>query len=296
LQSRLGSVKRIFFLVVSVALFASTTFSAHAESVALKGTRAFSVIVPSTYKASTPAPLIIALHGYTSSGAQTEEYLKMTPVAEARGILYVYPDGTLDQGGARFWNATPACCNFYKSKVNDEAFIMSIIDTVSKNYNVDQKRIYVIGHSNGGFMTNHMACSNSDRIAAVASFAGEQYADAKSCKASKPISVLQIQGTSDETINYKGGNLFGNSYPGAEKTASMWASLDKCRAKPVKSATKLDIDSSISGSETTVTKYSNCANKTSVELWSIAGGAHVPTLVPDFATKIVNWLLDHPKR
>lgn len=287
--------KHSLFLLAATMLAAIFPTFAHADTVPLQGTRAFNVVVPSTYKAGTAAPLIIALHGYTSSGAQTEAYFHMVPVAQAHGILYVYPDGTLDQGGARFWNATPACCNFYKSKVNDEAFILSIIDTVSKKYSVDPKRIYVVGHSNGGFMTNHMACSSSDRIAAVASFAGEQYANIKSCKASKPISVLQIQGTSDETINYKGGNLFGNSYPGAEKTASMWAALDKCSAKAVKSSTKLDIDSSISGSETTVSKYLGCANKTSVELWTVNGGAHVPTLVPDFAEKIVNWLLAHPK-
>lgn len=50
------------------------------------------------------------------------------------GILYVYPDGTKDSGGVRFWNGTPECCDFEYPKVNDDAYIMSIIDKVSAEY------------------------------------------------------------------------------------------------------------------------------------------------------------------
>ena len=265
-----------------------------ATVVTFPGSRPFKLQVPTTYTKGKSAPLIIALHGYTSSGADTEKYLKLGPVADARGILYVAPDGSLDNNGLQFWNATPACCNFYGSKVDDEAYIMSIINSVSKKYNVDQKRIYVVGHSNGGFMSHHMACSDSNRIAAIASFAGATYKDQSMCKPSQPITVLQIWGTADETIAYLGGALVA-PYPGAAETIADWAKLDKCSAKPNTSPTKINIESSIPGNETTVSDYFGCANKTTVELWSIAGGHHVPTLASDFATKLVNFLLAHPK-
>jgi poly(3-hydroxybutyrate) depolymerase len=41
---------------------------------------------------------------------------------------------------------------FYGSGVDDEGYLISIIDLVSAKYNVDLKRVYLIGHSNGGFM------------------------------------------------------------------------------------------------------------------------------------------------
>ena len=53
-------------------------------------------------------PLIVLLHGYTSSGAGQEGYFKLTPEAEKRGFLYATPDGTQDTRGNRFWNATDA--------------------------------------------------------------------------------------------------------------------------------------------------------------------------------------------
>ena len=265
-----------------------------ATVVTFPGSRPFKLQVPTAYTKSKPAPLIIALHGYTSTGADTEKYLKLGPVADARGILYVAPDGSLDNNGLQFWNATPACCNFSGSKVNDEAYIMSIINAVSKKYNVDQKRIYVVGHSNGGFMSHHMACSDSNRIAAIASFAGATYKDQSMCKPNRPITILQIWGTVDETISYTGGAVLA-PYPGAAETIADWAKLDKCNAKIITSPAKINIESSIAGNETTVSSYAGCANKTTVELWSIAGGHHVPTLASDFATKLVNFLLAHPK-
>ena len=259
------------------------------------GGRPFSVIVPTTYQKSKPAPLILALHGYTSSGDETEKYLQLASVAQKKGILYVHPDGTQDDAANRFWNATPACCNFYSSKVNDEAYLMSIIDSVSKKYNVDQKRIYVVGHSNGGFMTHHMGCTHSDRIAAIVSFSGATFDDPKSCKPTDPISVLQIWGTADGTISYNGGDISSNKYPGALKTIASWAALDKCSPKFLLSTVKRDLEAKLAGAETSVNYYNACKDKTAVELWTINGGMHVPTLVKDFANQVVDFLLAHPK-
>ena len=281
--------------IASLLLTAVCVPSASASSKLFPGKRPFTVVIPSTYKKSAPAPLVIVLHGYTSSGASTAGYLQLDAVANKKGFIYVAPNGTLDEATARFWNATDSCCNFYKSKVDDGAYLKGIIDTVSKNYAIDSKRIYVIGHSNGGFMTHVMGCRYSAQIAAIASFAGELYKDASKCVPASPLSVLQIQGTQDETINYQGGAIGSNKYPGAEETISDWAKYNKCA--PVKNALgiKRDIDSSIAGSETVTSAYKNCAKGVGVELWSVVGGAHVPTLTKDFSAQLFDWLYAHPK-
>ena len=265
-----------------------------AKQVIFPGDRPFTLQVPATYSPTKATPLIISLHGYTSSGDGQESYFKLGPVASARDILYVAPDGTLDNAGHRFWSATPACCNFYGSTVDDEAYIINIVKSVSISYNVDSKRIYIIGHSNGGFMAHHMACTHPDQIAAIVSFSGATFKERSSCKPLQPISILQIWGTSDETILYKGGTLV-NPYPGATETISDWARLDKCSSKPISLGKRIDIDRNIPGAETKVSRYIGCADRTVVELWSITGAPHVPALVPDFATKIINFLLAHPK-
>src|SRR5688500_11392232 len=76
------------------------------------GDRPVTVFVPSGYVATTPAPLVILLHGYGASGVVQESYFKLQAQAEARGFLYAHPDGRRNANNAQFWNATAACCAF----------------------------------------------------------------------------------------------------------------------------------------------------------------------------------------
>ncbi len=269
------------------------TSSSNAAEVSFGGARPFKLFVPSTYNSSFPAPLILALHGYSQTGDKFEKYLNLKAVAEARGILYVHPDGTADKTGTRFWNATPECCDFHSPKVNDDGYLMSIIDEVSKNYAVDLDRIYIIGHSNGGFMANRMACKHADRIAAVVSLAGGSFVQPSMCNPSAPINVLEIWGTKD--VTYKGNHMMGKVIPGAAKTAAIWGALNHCSKNVSILPQKLDLDAKLKGSETTQNQYTECANNADVEFWSIVGAGHVPKLSKEFTTDVVDFLLAHPK-
>lgn len=290
-----SSRPKTVFLVVSalfLVVFVGTP-SGNAADISFGGPRPFKLFVPSTYNAAFPAPLIIALHGYQQSGDKFEKYLNLTPVAEARGILYVHPNGTADKSGTRFWNATPECCDIHTPKVNDNAYLMSIIDQVSKNYTVDPDRIYVIGHSNGGFMANTMACLHADRIAAVVSMAGGGYAKSSMCKPSSPINILEIWGTKD--VTFSGNHMMGKVIPGAVKTAAIWGALNHCSKTVFKLPEKLDLDSKQRGSETTQYQYTECADNADVEFWTISGAEHVPHLSMNFTADVVDYLLAHPK-
>ena len=286
--------KSVFLVVSAVFLAILAGMSpGNAAVVSFGGARPFNLFVPSTYNSSFPAPLIIALHGYAQTGDKFEKYLNLTPVAEARGILYVHPNGTADKRGTRFWNATPECCDIHTPKVNDDKYLMSIIDAVSKSYSVDPDRIYIIGHSNGGFMANTMACKHADRIAAVVSMAGGGYAKTSMCKPSMPINILEIWGTKD--VTFTGNHMMGKVIPGAVKTTAIWGALDHCSRNRSKLPERLDLDSKQKGFETTQYQYTECADNADVELWTIAGAPHVPTLSRKFASAVVDFLLAHPK-
>jgi polyhydroxybutyrate depolymerase len=269
---------------------------AQATDVVYPGERPFTLVVPTKYQPGTPAPLIIGLHGYTAESPYAESYFALGKVADQKGILTVYPSGSKDSNDRLFWNATPACCNFDSSTVDDEAYLLSIIDSVSKDYSVDPARVYIIGHSNGGFMAHRMACNQSDRIAAIASLAGATYSNPQSCKPTSPVSVLQIHGTSDATISYTGGYLFSSAYPSARKTIDLWGKLNKCGKKPYRVLPRLDLDSKLSGVETTVMRYKGCKTGANSELWTINKGRHAPELSATFAKSVIDYLLAHPKK
>ena len=96
------------------------------------------------------------------------------------GFLYAFPDGTRDRLGNRFWNASDACCDLFQSGVDDVAYLTAVIDDMSARFHVDAKRIHLVGHSNGGFMSHRYACDRAERVAAFVSLAGDNYKDAAS--------------------------------------------------------------------------------------------------------------------
>ena len=258
--------------------------------------RSFNVHVPPSYKEAEPAPVVVLLHGYTSSGAWAENYMEFEPLSDQEGFLYVYPDGTLDclNPPNRFWNATNACCNFCGKSVDDVGFLSGVLDELEAQFTVDTDRIYFVGHSNGGFMSYQMACEVSDRIAAIVSLAGATWANPQSCNPSQPVHVLQIHGTNDDTILYEGGNIIFSSYPGAVDTVELWADYNGCSLTPDASAPNLDLVGNIGGAETSVTRYeSECDKGGSAELWTMAGGGHNPNLSGTFSSQVIDYLLAH---
>jgi polyhydroxybutyrate depolymerase len=259
------------------------------------GSRPVSVHVPSSY-ACTPMPLVVMLHGYTASGDLEESYLRIAAQADARGFLYAHPDGTIDSTGNRFWNATDACCDLYGSGVDDSSYLSGLVTEIGRHYAVDPKQVFFVGHSNGAFMSYRMACDHADQIAAIASLAGAMYENVASCTPANPVAVLEIHGTSDTTIVYGGGSIAGHAYPGAQTTVNDWVTFDGCNSTPDTSAPALDLDSSLAGNETTVTRFATgCQPGGHAELWSIQGGGHIPALSASFTPDVIDFLLAHPK-
>ncbi len=279
--------------IALLAVFACTSLAA--QSIDL-GRGVLPVKVPSSYKSDVPTPLIILLHGYTSSGQSQDSYMGISKLVDNYGFLFVAPDGNREPGGDnnRFWNATPACCDFFNTAVDDSSYVQNIVAAVRADYNVDPARIFLIGHSNGGFMSYRVAYEHSDMIAAIASLAGANHIDDRNPPAN-PVHVLQIHGTADGTIAYNGDEIRGNRYPSALETVQRWASYNGCSTQGAERELR-DLEATIDGYESTALAFKQgCKAGGSAELWTIAGGAHVPNLSESFSQQVVEWLYAHPK-
>ena len=255
------------------------------------------VTVPENYSSETPTPLIVLLHGYGSTGAGQDSYLGFSRVADRYGFLFVAPDGDQETSGrrARFWNATDACCDFSGTDNGDSDYIHGIINKMKDGYNVDSNRVYLVGHSNGGFMSYQMAYRHSNDIAAIASLAGASHYETRDAPGNT-VHVLQIHGTNDTTIVYDGGEIQGNSYPSAMETVTQWATYNGCSTEGAGRELR-DLESSLDGHESEVVLFEiGCDAGGSAELWTIKDGSHVPRVSETFSSQVVEWLYANPKQ
>ena len=250
------------------------------------------VTLPLDYDEGGSYPLLVLLHGYSASGLLQGAYFGIPAMAREGRFIAVIPDGTPDSTGKQFWNATDACCDFGNTGVDDVAYIGGLIDEAIETYAVDPARVYLLGHSNGGFMSYRMACDASEKITAIASLAGATWGDPADCgDPAEPVSVLQIHGTLDDTIVYEGGTLGAITLPSARESVDRFADRAGCAADYTPLA-PLDFDAELPGEETVrEERVDGCAAGTQFALWSIEGGAHIPNLAEGAIDTVVDWLL-----
>jgi polyhydroxybutyrate depolymerase len=275
-------------LLALIALtLASLSPADAAQTFTVGGDRPVTVHLPN--QLSNPAPLLILLHSASTSGSHLEKYMGIAPLAKKSGVIYIAPDGIVNPIGKRFWNASNSCCNRFKQEVDDVAYINSLIDEISAKTPVDPQRIYLIGHSNGAFMSYTFACKTR-RVAAIVAIAGAMD-QRPECLPTTPVSLLNIHGTADKVIKVNGGVMNNNSYTSAATTMKTIASLNKCSKQ---TQAKKDFEPTIKGAETTIINYA-CDTHTHLQFWKIKDGSHSPKLPSDFAQLVISFLLKQSK-
>lgn len=267
--------------------------------------RPVKIHVPANYDPMTPIPLVVLLHGFTDTGQGLEDYTHILPLTEEHGFAYCHPDGTLNANGHHFWNASPACCDFLDSGVDDVTYLRSLIESAQQRINIDAKRVFLIGYSNGAFMAHRMAQEHSDLVAAIACLSGTM-TPGDSSEPTDLVQVLQVHGTQDEIVHYAGGTIslnFGGgllyeaetSYIGAQEVVGWWGAANNCANWVTDEKPTLELSTGLGNPDTTVARYTVSPPGGEVELWSIQGGHHWPDPSDNLWRLMIEWLLAHPK-
>jgi polyhydroxybutyrate depolymerase len=235
--------------------------------------RSYILHVPARLPVGKAVPLVLAFHGGGGQAAGMERMTGFGKLADQEGFLVVYPDGI-----GRNWNDGRDNPNSvaFKEKVDDVAFIAALIDTLSKQHEIDAKRIYATGISNGAIFSHLLAARLSGKIAAIAPVVGG-LADPwhKEFKPEKPVSVLILQGTDDPLVPFHGGAI----KPGkrgkvidTEETVKKWVRHNGCQAKPTEEA--LPDKDPKDGCMVKRLTYAKGKDGTEVVLCRIDGGGH----------------------
>ena len=156
------------------------------------------------------------------------------------------------------------------------ALVLALVERLSEDYNVDPARIYVTGASNGGMMTQRLACEASTVFAAAAVVIASQPVNLD-CLPDRPISILFMNGTDDPLMPYEGGQVrFYRQQLGevlsTQETVTFWAGVNGCDPAPVTEMLP-DLDPE-DGTRIRLDAYFGCDQGSRVLLYTMQGGGH----------------------
>lgn len=167
-------------------------------------------------------PLVVVLHGAHRSGPFMPRYSGIDHIAGAAGFVAVYPSAL---GTPPFWNLGAPDARH----ADDVSFITDLVDRLQASGCVDPARTYAVGVSNGGGLAARLACEDSDRFAAVTVVAGGT-GHLPPCRPDRTVSMLEIHGTDDRVVPYR-GKPDDDAPGGVAAWVAAWAQRDGCRVR-----------------------------------------------------------------
>jgi len=239
------------------------------QSIAVDGmARTFVLHVPPGLDERVAVPLVVVFHGGGGNGLNAAHMSAMDPKAEAGRFIVAYPDGTGRRGRPFLtWNTWRCCGPALDEQVDDVRFVRAMVESISREYRIDPRRIYATGMSNGAMMAYRVACELSDVFAAIAPVAGAL--DTDDCDPRHPVSAIVFHGTADRHIRYEGGKpgVSLDRHAREDKPVAFavgfWARYDRCNPDPARRRR----------GHIAHDKY-ECPGGTGVELYTIEGQGH----------------------
>ena len=170
----------------------------------------YGLYVPTKYTASRATPLVIALHGLGSDIHYMMEYNNLVELAERYGYIVATPMGYNERGwyGARGQGnefnrrgaqaADPGPENLGALSEQD---VLNVLKQVRAEFNIDAKRIYLIGQSMGGGGTLYIGSKYPEIWTALAAMAPAIYISPDTIAGAQKLPVMVIQGDADTSVD-----------------------------------------------------------------------------------------------
>jgi poly(hydroxyalkanoate) depolymerase family esterase len=140
----------------------------------------YRLYTPSSYRAGSPAPLVVVAHGCQTTAAQEEALTNFDQLADRKGFVVLYPeDDSLSQ---HLPGPIKQCFKFFYPQMYfrgfaDTAAVAQMTRTVMAELDIDPQRVYLVGVSGGGLLTSASEGAYPDLYAAFGIVESAGYAD-----------------------------------------------------------------------------------------------------------------------
>ena len=237
--------------------------------------RVYKMHIPPSYDGTNEVPLVIVLHGGGGNADIVQGFTQMNPVADANGFIVAYPQGFAPASQDGFSWADGRQTGATIMEIDDVGFIAKVIDEIKSDFEIRSDRIYVTGFSNGGFMSQKLACDLDNQFAAVATLGASIGAKVlNQCETSQSIPMLFMLGDEDPFIPYDGGTVLNNpsEIAGIETLVYFWKNKNACQTEVL--AVQLPDIVSSDNSTVTLFEFVDCDCNAKVKFYKINNGGH----------------------
>jgi len=225
--------------------------------------RAYLVHVPPRSTARAPLPVVLMLHGGGGKSGAAARETGWSAKADAEGFLAVYPDALPRDrsrpgrfvGNPRLWNDASGRFHDDANAVDDVGYLAAVLDDLAAKLDVDARRVFVTGFSNGASMTFRLGAELSRRVAAIAPVAGACWLKAITLR--RPVPMCYITGTEDPLNPIAGGVPktargglqlgAGKRKPPVRDSILAWARANGCSTEPSRVSEKGGVRTEVYG-------------------------------------------------
>lgn len=222
------------------------------------------------------SPIIFLFHGNGGSADNIAglshvkaPYIPWFDIAAHEGLILVIPDGTIGPKYSQGWND----CRNDSPRIpasDDVGFITTLLDTLKTSLRYDDRKVFMVGTSNGGHFVMRLAQEIPHRMTAFASIVASGPANSKCNTSTIPVSALFMNGTADPLVPYLGGNTENGSVISIDSSIAYWVRRNGTQTTPI--ITEFPQKSS---SKVISYRYVKGANDTEVMLYKVEGGGHI---------------------
>jgi predicted esterase len=156
----------------------------------------YRLYVPTKYDPAHPWPLVVALHGLgTTEDSMFGPLYGVTKLAEQHGVIVVAPLGYRVDAGYGAFRAPGQTSR--RSDLSEED-VLEVVQLVRRQYKIDENRIYLMGHSMGGYGTWALAAAHPEIWAALGPISGG--GNPANVEKFKTIPEIVVHGDADNVV------------------------------------------------------------------------------------------------
>ncbi|MEO0752366.1 MAG: hypothetical protein AAFY25_11240 [Pseudomonadota bacterium] len=266
------------FALITCVCFAAPFAQAEALRVLQDGVERVIWVEDGRADRSLTAPLVLALHGYTRPESAAEKatvpetlaWPDLRRLAARDGAVVLFPAAY--KGQWALFDGLPNTTTPDGTAIDDEAFLLALIERFTDTGIADPNRIYITGISDGAIMTYRMICLSDTPFAAAAPLIGSAYGGhLETCTPNPPPALMHVHGTDDRVLPYEGWIFASGREVSVPEVMEHWRQLHGCTGQEGQMLENIDPDD---GSRVGEMTWTGCTRNGTVTRYKVIGGGH----------------------